>query len=495
MKLHIALEQPSFALNITLPKPWLDRPVSKLLDVFAERMQRKFGGQGDARDLVVMLGGQETASEALIASLPPRVVVRSRTNWLAHSLDPALAAFGGDSGAKAQKLLQAGRPDEALVVADAALNRCFRGSSPSNDLGLTLAFSKAAALGCLGRWRESERWYVTARGLCADTARYELVSHNLVGVLVAAGDRAAAQDAARLAAQRVKSCESLYELGAVADGAEAISAFEGAIRANPHHAPSYVNLVQKLELRDVSEAANAAAAAIERRVLWSHALQRPPFWFPGLDAKPWWDSRHFWFAQLLESNYDAVRAEFQAAFAGTEVGERSGFAHDASLKVQGSWREHVFYAGGGRVDATCRRFPQTAALVDRIQEATGAAMCGCGETLFSTLAPGTVLRPHCGSTNARLTMHFGIVVPSSSQLFVRCGTETRQWQEGKCIVFDDSFEHEVQYNDDTTKGPRTVLLINFWHPQLSQEHQNPKWRRLARHGDMLQAYEHAASSN
>lgn len=491
MKLQLELERPPFALAITVPPQWLERPASKLLDVFAERMRRKFG-EADVRDLVFL--GIEPSSVKIVSLPRPRVVVRSRTQWLAHSLDPAMAAFAADSGARAQKLLQHGRPDEALAVADAALDRCFRGSSPGNELGLTLAFSKAAALGCLGRWRDSETWYVAARGLCADTARYELVSHNLVGVLVAAGDRTAAQAAARQAAQRVNSCEALYELGAVADGDEAISAFQGAIRVNPHHAPSYVNLVQKLELRDVAKATTVAEGAIDHRILWSHALQRPPFWFPGLEAKPWWDARQFWFAQLLEDNFDVVRGEFLAARAGTEVGERSGFAHDASLKVQGSWREHVFYAGGGRVDATCRRFPKTAALVDRIREATGAAVCGCGETLFSTLAPGTVLRPHCGSTNARLTMHFGVVVPETppGKLVVRCGTETRRWQQGKCIVFDDSFEHEVQYDDDAATGPRTVLLINFWHPQLSQEQRRPAWRTLARHGDVLQAYQYAA---
>ncbi len=40
----------------------------------------------------------------------------------------------------------------------------------------------------------------------------------------------------------------------------------------------------------------------------------------------------------------------------------------------------------------------------------------------------------------------------------------RTWEEGKVIVFDDSFEHEV-WND--SKQERIVLLLNFWHPDLS----------------------------
>eukprot|EP00438_Fugacium_kawagutii_P017180 Skav215694 [mRNA] locus=scaffold3538:20170:22810:+ [translate_table: standard] len=47
------------------------------------------------------------------------------------------------------------------------------------------------------------------------------------------------------------------------------------------------------------------------------------------------------------------------------------------------------------------------------------------------------------------------------------------WEEGKCLVFDDSFEHEaasrrlaVVHEGDEA---RTVLLVNFWHPDVPAE--------------------------
>jgi aspartate beta-hydroxylase len=43
------------------------------------------------------------------------------------------------------------------------------------------------------------------------------------------------------------------------------------------------------------------------------------------------------------------------------------------------------------------------------------------------------------------------------------GTETRWWEEGKCLVFDDSFDHEVW---NLSHKPRAVLLVDFWHPDL-----------------------------
>ena len=57
-----------------------------------------------------------------------------------------------------------------------------------------------------------------------------------------------------------------------------------------------------------------------------------------------------------------------------------------------------------------------------------------------------------------------MVVPEGCS--IRCGDEIRGWAEGKCIVFDDSWEHEVWHRGDSA---RVVLLINFWHPGLPPE--------------------------
>ena len=46
---------------------------------------------------------------------------------------------------------------------------------------------------------------------------------------------------------------------------------------------------------------------------------------------------------------------------------------------------------------------------------------------------------------------------------IRVGERWARWTEGKCLVFDDSFEHAVV--NETTE-PRTVLLLRFWHPDF-----------------------------
>lgn len=42
-----------------------------------------------------------------------------------------------------------------------------------------------------------------------------------------------------------------------------------------------------------------------------------------------------------------------------------------------------------------------------------------------------------------------------------CG---RTWEEGKFIIFDDSFEHEV-WHDGTEL--RLVLIVDIWHPEIT----------------------------
>lgn len=80
------------------------------------------------------------------------------------------------------------------------------------------------------------------------------------------------------------------------------------------------------------------------------------------------------------------------------------------------------------------------------------------------MLPGTKIRPHCGPTNCRLRAHLGLVVPPGPR--IRVGNETRTWKQGKFIVFDDSFEHEVWH--DGSK-PRLVLMIDLWHPEITKE--------------------------
>merc|ERR1712050_196040 len=86
-------------------------------------------------------------------------------------------------------------------------------------------------------------------------------------------------------------------------------------------------------------------------------------------------------------------------------------AHDATIIAPcGEWRELVIFAAecdGSSPLSHCRRhFPLTCQVVERLlPSAVSMAKQGAGEIIFSALATGTHLKPHCASHNARLTCH------------------------------------------------------------------------------------------
>ena len=48
---------------------------------------------------------------------------------------------------------------------------------------------------------------------------------------------------------------------------------------------------------------------------------------------------------------------------------------------------------------------------------------------------------------------------------MRIGAERRHWTAGRVTLFDDAYEHEVWNN---ASSARVVLLIDVWHPSLSE---------------------------
>ena len=48
---------------------------------------------------------------------------------------------------------------------------------------------------------------------------------------------------------------------------------------------------------------------------------------------------------------------------------------------------------------------------------------------------------------------------------IRVGNETHIWQQGKLMIFDDSFEHEAWNKSNEN---RIVFIFEIWHPELSK---------------------------
>jgi aspartyl/asparaginyl beta-hydroxylase (cupin superfamily) len=186
-----------------------------------------------------------------------------------------------------------------------------------------------------------------------------------------------------------------------------------------------------------------------------HPLQNPrSSYLPGLRARPIYDAGEIAWTARLEAAYPEIKREALALLEATALQP-----HPQRLADAGSWLTSYFYVQGEELEATHKACPATSSVLK------SCFPLGLGEQVFfSVLSGGAHIRPHCGPWNTRLTCHLGLVVPDGASM--RVGTEIVQWQEGKCLVFDDSFEHEVWNRSDER---RIVLLIQFWHPDLTPD--------------------------
>lgn len=197
--------------------------------------------------------------------------------------------------------------------------------------------------------------------------------------------------------------------------------------------------------------------------------QRPKFlFFPGLPEGPYHDPYlHAW-AGRLDDAYGAIRAEALAVLERDQGMEnflsfKPGQSTAGYLGGDGekpSWDAFFFYRHGEHYAANHARCPATSAALGAVElcEVAGQAP----EICFSVLQPGTHIMPHHGVTNTRLVMHLPLVVPADCALNVFGGGE-HAWQEGKLMMFDDTFRHEAWNRSAQT---RVILLMDCWNPHL-----------------------------
>ncbi len=108
------------------------------------------------------------------------------------------------------------------------------------------------------------------------------------------------------------------------------------------------------------------------------------------------------------------------------------------------------------------------------------------EILFSVFTPGTHLLAHRGVTNTRVVAHLPLIVPPDCAL--RVGGEDHAWQEGRVVVFDDTYEHEAWNRSDQI---RVVLIFDLWNPHLTELERAAVARIVVAIGEFRQATEAA----
>jgi ornithine lipid ester-linked acyl 2-hydroxylase len=187
-------------------------------------------------------------------------------------------------------------------------------------------------------------------------------------------------------------------------------------------------------------------APIER-FIGKRSLVGDHTFFP-LESLPW--------VRDIEANWTVIRDEVEGLLA--EQAELPNFQEISKDQIEitddDRWKTFFLYGYGFEAKLGVEMCPRTAALMRQIPGMTTA--------MISILSPRKHILDHRGPYKGVLRYHLGLVVPADAESCrIRVGDDFRHWEEGKSLVFDDTFNHEVWNDTDET---RVVLFVDVLRP-------------------------------
>jgi len=192
-------------------------------------------------------------------------------------------------------------------------------------------------------------------------------------------------------------------------------------------------------------------------------------YYPYLAQRQFFEREEFGWVAELEAATPAIREELLALVEG-DVDFRPYVENHPDrphrdfhgLNENRDWTALYLWRDGKLVEENARRCPKTVAALDKVPLSRIGSRTPA--VLFSRLEPGAHIPPHSGMLNCRLICHLPLIVPNGCWL--RVGNETREWEEGKLLIFDDSIEHEAK---NPAGELRIILLFDIWRPEIGEE--------------------------
>eukprot|EP00927_Polykrikos_kofoidii_P059951 TRINITY_DN5503_c0_g2_i1.p1 TRINITY_DN5503_c0_g2~~TRINITY_DN5503_c0_g2_i1.p1 ORF type:complete len:520 (-),score=81.73 TRINITY_DN5503_c0_g2_i1:85-1644(-) len=188
-------------------------------------------------------------------------------------------------------------------------------------------------------------------------------------------------------------------------------------------------------------------------------------YYPGVVARhgPIWanPARVLPMAAFLEAHFSTIRGELDAILDKglyRSLDEQTRNAETQFGPRGDDWLTAYMYRKGEQLPSVCMHAPKTCELLSTRPEIAECRSTGSGAG-FLRMAPGGRLKPHFGNA-PRVTVHLALIVPEG-EITMSVGHETVRWTEGKSLVFDDTFVHQVTHNGHE---PRYVMLTWMCHP-------------------------------
>jgi beta-hydroxylase len=172
--------------------------------------------------------------------------------------------------------------------------------------------------------------------------------------------------------------------------------------------------------------------------------------------RPVFDSSVFAWTRELEANWELIRREAEQVLDLRDRIPPLRLISPDHARIAGSdhWKSFFLYGYGLSCDNNRARCPETTRVIEKIPNLQSA--------FFSIMTPGTHLKRHRGPTKGLMTCHLGLILPRQPEkCLIEIHRKKYYWSEGKTLVFDDTFKHEVW---NQTDEDRVVLLIHFLRP-------------------------------
>jgi beta-hydroxylase len=171
--------------------------------------------------------------------------------------------------------------------------------------------------------------------------------------------------------------------------------------------------------------------------------------------RTFYDPAKFDWTRNVEGSFSSIQFELNRVLEKGISPSWESLSNDPNVKVGNKWKTFIFCAYGNFISKNCEFCPETFNAIQKIK--------GLKTAWFSIMEPQTRLPIHEGPYNGVLRYHLGLQIPSQNVEVcgIKVGDETRSWENGKSLIFDDSFKHEAWNLTDTR---RVVLFVDFVRP-------------------------------
>lgn len=155
--------------------------------------------------------------------------------------------------------------------------------------------------------------------------------------------------------------------------------------------------------------------------------------------------------KILEDNYQIIKNEYLELI--KNINNIPSYSDvdikqlDLDKTTEKKWQTFVFKYYKNYNKENCDKCPETAKLLKKLP---------IDLAMFSIMEKGRKLVPHRGPSKSILRIHLGIEIPDKSSI-ITVNSIKYNWEEGKLILFDDTYEHSV----DNPNGRRCVLFMDI----------------------------------